>query len=87
MTMTGGIMRMHAVTDGLGIGAGATARFNPDSYHLMFISPKRRLASGDAVPVTLTFAHAGAVTARFSVQPTAPVGMNAPPRVSGMAPM
>jgi copper(I)-binding protein len=67
MSMTGGIMRMRPVADGLPIGAGRTVRLAEGGYHFMFVSPKRQLKSGQTVPVTLRFQHAGRVPVAFKV--------------------
>ena len=67
MSMTGGVMRMRPVAGGLAIGAGRTVRFAEGGYHLMFISPKRPLKSGQTVAATLRFEHAGPVVVAFKV--------------------
>ncbi len=67
MSMTGGIMRMRPVEGGLAIGSGRTVRLAEGGYHLMFVSPKRPLKSGQTVATTLRFEHAGPVVVSFKV--------------------
>jgi copper(I)-binding protein len=67
MTMAGGIMRMRPVEGGLPIASGRTVRLAEGGYHFMFISPKRLLKSGQSVPATLRFQHAGPVAVVFKV--------------------
>jgi copper(I)-binding protein len=69
MSMAGGIMRMRPVAEGLPIGSGRTVRFAEGGYHFMFISPKQPLKSGQTVPATLRFEHAGPVVVAFKVLP------------------
>ena len=69
MSMAGGIMRMRPVEGGLAIGSGRTVRLAEGGYHLMFVSPKRPLKSGEAVAVTLRFQRAGPVSTVFKVGP------------------
>ena len=69
MSMAGGIMRMRPVAEGLPIGSGRTLRLAEGGYHLMFVSPERPLISGQMVPATLRFEHAGSVAVTFKVLP------------------
>ncbi len=69
MSMAGGIMRMRPVAEGLPIGSGRTVRLAEGGYHLMFISPKRPLTSGQNVAATLRFERAGPVAVTFKVLP------------------
>ncbi len=69
MTVTHGVMRMRELGDGLPIAGGATAQVQPGSgLHLMLIGLKRPLRTGERVPITLEFAHAGKVRADFVVR-------------------
>jgi len=69
MTMTDGVMRMRALTDGLEIPAGETVVLKPGGYHLMFIHLKGPFEADAMVKATLTFEHAGPVEAEFKVEP------------------
>jgi len=72
MATEGRVMRMRPVIGGVAIAAGQTRAIQPGGeMHLMLIGLKRRLGDGDRVPVTLTFARAGAVVADFAVRPEA----------------
>jgi copper(I)-binding protein len=62
-------MRMRPVAEGLPIGSGRTLRLAEGGYHLMFVSPKRPLTSGQMVPATLRFERAGPVAVAFKVLP------------------
>lgn len=74
MTVNGpmGAMSHMAPVAGLDIPAGGEVRLAPGGRHLMLVGLKRALKPGESVPVTLVFAHAGAVPARFAVRSTAP---------------
>ena len=39
----------------------------PGGYHIMLMGLKQPLKEGDHIPITLTFAHAGAITAQVTV--------------------
>ncbi|UTP38459.1 copper chaperone PCu(A)C [Phenylobacterium sp. LH3H17] len=58
MDMTGGVMRMRQLKDGLALPAGKAVTLKPGAEHLMIIGPKQVLAAGGAVPLTLTFKKA-----------------------------
>ncbi|WP_414900833.1 copper chaperone PCu(A)C [Sphingomonas flavalba] len=68
MAVDGGVMRMRPVTGGLSIPAGASVALRPGGYHIMLIGLKAPLARGSAVPVTLRFEKAGAITVRLQVE-------------------
>jgi len=55
MDMTGGVMRMRQLKDGLALPAGRAVTLKPGAEHLMIIGPKQTLAAGGTVPLTLTF--------------------------------
>lgn len=74
MTMDGGVMRMRPVTGGIAIPAYGRLNLAPGSYHVMFIGLKAPLRRGEAVPVTLRFAHGGSVTVRLAIQPIGAMG-------------
>jgi copper(I)-binding protein len=62
-----GVMTMHAVDGGVPIPAGATVTFAPNGLHLMFMGLTAALKRGETLPVTLTFAKAGAVDVAFPI--------------------
>ena len=74
MSMAGGVMRMRALPDGWEIAPGATLTLGPGGDHLMLIGPKKPFKTGDHIPATLRFAHAGTVKVDFVVQAEAPAG-------------
>lgn len=69
MTMEGGAMQMRAVTGGLAIPAGQTITLAPGGMHLMFMGVTQPFTPGETIPVTLTFANAGAQTVDLPVHP------------------
>ena len=71
-----GVMQMRAVPDGLPVTPATPIHMAPGGYHVMLMGLKGPIRQGDHVPVTLTFLHAGAVTADAVV---AGVGASAPP--------
>jgi len=75
MKMDGGMMTMRELPDGLEIPPHGAVTLSPGGYHLMFVKLTRPLAKGDAVDVTLSFAHAGKIDVRF---PVAGVGASGP---------
>ena len=60
MDKAGGVMRMRPIPGGVAIGASATIKLEPNGRHLMLTGLKAPLKEGQSVPLTLTFAHAGA---------------------------
>lgn len=72
MSMEDGVMRMRALEDGLVIGAGETVTLAPGGRHLMFFDVTQPFTDGEEIPLTLTFEHAGEISAVMSVRrPTA----------------
>ncbi len=67
-SMSGGIMRMRALTDGIEIPQGATVLLSPSGKHVMIQGLAKPLAAGSAIRLTLKFERQGLVTI------TAPVG-------------
>jgi periplasmic copper chaperone A len=87
MRMDGDIMKMRALPDGVEIKPGETVTLKPGGIHLMMFGLKQRLLPGEIVPVTLSFAKAGQVSAALSVQSVgamapAPATEAEPPKVS-----
>ena len=72
MDMTGGVMRMRQLTDGIELAKGEPAELKPGARHLMLIAPKAELALGGKVPLTLRFEKASAVTLDAEVKPPPP---------------
>jgi copper(I)-binding protein len=72
MSMAGGMMRMRELSGGVAIGPGQTRQLAPAGEHLMMVNPTRAFHSGEKVPITLTFARAGRVTAEFEVRDAPP---------------
>lgn len=74
MMMNGpmGAMSHMAPVAGLDVPAGGEARLAPGGRHLMLLGLKHALKSGETVPVTLVFAHAGRVRTTFAIRSTAP---------------
>ncbi|WP_354283536.1 copper chaperone PCu(A)C [Sphingomonas sp. PvP056] len=68
MSFAGGIMRMRPLSDGIPIAPGKTVRLGPGGYHVMLIGPKKALAAGQTIPVTLRFQRAGEVRVLFDVK-------------------
>jgi uncharacterized protein YcnI/copper(I)-binding protein len=67
MTMSGGVMRMRPLNDGLEIKPGQTVELTSGGYHLMFMDLKRQLKQGETVKAALQFEKAGKVDVTFSV--------------------
>lgn len=61
MTMDeAGVMRMRAVNS-LAVPSGEEINLGPGGLHLMFFGVTQPFALGEEIPVTLTFANAGAI--------------------------
>ncbi len=69
MKMDGAVMRMQALPDGVAIPAGAAVALEPGGRHIMFLNLKDPFKADDRFKATLTFRHAGAVEAEFTVEP------------------
>lgn len=54
--------------DRLKLAPHETLDLEAHGYHLMLMQPKRALAAGERVAITLSFADGGAVTAEFEVR-------------------
>ncbi|MDQ0327508.1 copper(I)-binding protein [Rhodopseudomonas julia] len=79
MSMQDGVMRMRAMSEGLEIRPGESVTLEPGGNHVMFMGLETTLTAGKAVPVTLTFEHAGKVELDL---PTAAIGATHPPEAS-----
>ncbi len=67
MSMKGNVMKMMPMQDGLVIPAHGKAVLEPFHNHIMLENLKMPLKQGSSIPITLTFQHAGKVTAQFAV--------------------
>ncbi|UPG74604.1 copper chaperone PCu(A)C (plasmid) [Roseomonas gilardii subsp. gilardii] len=69
----GDVMRMQPV-QAIEIPAGGSVTLRPGGLHLMLVGLSAPLRVGEAVPVTLTFEHAGAITVQVPVQAAGATG-------------
>jgi copper(I)-binding protein len=76
MSMNNGVMTMRPIDGPLEIAPGATVKFDPSGYHVMFEGLKQALKVGDQVKATLQFEKAGALDVNFAV---GPIGATVPP--------
>lgn len=65
--MAGGVMQMRPV-DALPVRPGQDLALAPGGYHVMLEGLRQPLKPGDHFPLTLAFAHAGAVTTIVTVE-------------------
>jgi copper(I)-binding protein len=65
--MNGSVMQMRPL-NAAPVAPGQPLVLAPGGYHIMLMHLKRPLKIGDAVPVTLIFQSAGAMTANATVQ-------------------
>jgi periplasmic copper chaperone A len=72
MRMDGDLMQMRELTDGLSLPAKSITTLKPGGIHLMLIAPKRALAEGQSIRLTLVFENAGKRTLTFNVYKKAP---------------
>ncbi len=83
MTTANGVMSMRPVpAGGLPIPAGKTVALTPNGLHLMLTDLTGPLVKGQAVPVTLIFARAGAVTVQLAI---GDIAASAPPAAASMS--
>ena len=73
MKMRGEVMEMRQLNGGLDIPAGETVELKPGGYHLMLIKPKRPLAEGQSLTLTLRFKNAGERKVSFMVHKQMPM--------------
>ncbi|PZR08484.1 MAG: hypothetical protein DI532_21980 [Azospirillum brasilense] len=69
----GDVMRMQPV-QAIEIPAGGSVTLRPGGLHLMLVGLSAPMRMGEAVPVTLTFEHAGAITVQVPVQAAGATG-------------
>jgi copper(I)-binding protein len=72
MSMTGGIMRMRVLAEGLDIPPRGAVTLAPGGDHLMLTGLKQGLRAGQALVLRLKFARAGEVRVRVPVLAAAP---------------
>jgi hypothetical protein len=77
--MTGGVMSMRTLSNGLAIAPGQSVTFRPGGYHLMLMRLKQPLKAGERAAVELDFAPAGKVKVELVV------GAGPPDAHAGMA--
>ena len=73
MKMAGDVMQMRHLTEGLVISAGQSVQLKPGSYHLMLIAPKKPIAEGQKVTITLVFEKAEKRAVEFTAAKQPPV--------------
>ncbi|WP_395771978.1 copper chaperone PCu(A)C [Arenimonas sp.] len=73
MKMVGDVMQMRQLTEGLVIPAGQSVQLKPGSYHLMLMAPKKSIAEGQKVSITLVFEKAGKRAVEFTAAKQPPV--------------
>ena len=66
--MSGGMMSMRPVPDGLALAPGTTVALAPRGYHLMLNGLRGGLRAGETYPLTLRFAHARPLTVQVKVR-------------------
>ena len=78
--MSGGMMSMQPLPDGLALAPGATVALAPGGYHLMLTGLRGGLRAGETYPLTLRFAHARPLTVQVQVRagPDPMAGMAGP---------
>lgn len=67
MQMTGDVMKMVELPEGIPIPAGGTVELKPQSLHIMFMGLQSQPKLGEIFKGTLTFEKAGAVDVEFEV--------------------
>ena len=73
MKMAGEVMQMRQLTEGLAIPAGQSVQLKPGSYHLMLMAPKKPIAEGQKVTITLVFEKAGKRAVEFTAAKQPPM--------------
>jgi copper(I)-binding protein len=67
MRMDGDVMQMRELKEGLALPAKSVTALKPGGIHLMLIAPKRALAEGQSIRLTLVFEKAGKRSLTFNV--------------------
>jgi periplasmic copper chaperone A len=69
MAMSGNVMKMRRLPDGLEIKPGQSVELKPGGNHLMFVELRAALKAGEPIKGTLTFQKAGTVEVEYRVAP------------------
>jgi len=72
MSMSGGVMRMRTLPQGLDVPAGRTVTLGPGGDHLMLEGLTRTFRPGEVVAMRLNFSRAGHVKVSFRVAQSEP---------------
>jgi uncharacterized protein YcnI len=75
MSMSGGVMNMRQLDQGLEILPGKTIELKPGGHHLMLTGLREGLKAGETVKGILRFEKAGGVDVEFTI---APIGAQSP---------
>jgi uncharacterized protein YcnI/copper(I)-binding protein len=67
MSMTGGVMKMRPLENGLTIKPGETVAMKSGGFHMMFMGLKQPLKEGETIKATLVFEKAGKLDVTFNV--------------------
>ena len=67
MKMTGGVMKMSHLEQGLTIPAGESVTLQPGGLHMMFMQLTQQLQEGEVMAGSLVFSNAGEVPVEFTV--------------------
>ena len=67
MAMSGDVMKMRELADGLEVPAGETVELKPGGYHIMLFDLKEPLVEGEVFEITLEFAKGGSVIVPFMI--------------------
>jgi len=78
--MEGGVMKMRPVEGGLEIKPGETVTLAPGGFHVMLVTLKHPLETGQTVKATLKFDKAGTVDVDY---PVVAIGAPAPGAAAG----
>lgn len=68
MDISGDMMQMRQLPEGLPLPPNAQVELAPGGLHLMLITPTADLKNATEVPITLVFEHGGAKTVAFQVR-------------------
>ena len=68
MDMTGGVMRMRRLNEGIVLPKGQPVELKPGARHLMVIGPKQTLAAGGSLTLTLRFEKAAPLTLQAPIR-------------------
>lgn len=68
MSMSGDVMKMRELENGLEIAANSEVKLMPGGYHLMFMKLEKQLTKGEKYVATLTFEKAGSIDVTLNVE-------------------